>query len=101
MTLRRPSIDDLVEIGERTHIHLNDDELDVLPAIVDAVIAGYDELDQYPDPLRQVTPAVRIPGARPSPEEDPLNGVVRSCSVRAAPEAAGPLSGKTIGVKDT
>ena len=101
MTLRRPSIEDLIEIGDRTHIHLNDDELDVLPAIVDAVIATYDELDQYPDPLRQVTPAIRIPGARPSPEEDPLNGVVRRCSVKAAPEVAGPLSGRTIGVKDT
>ncbi|MEZ5666020.1 MAG: amidase [Alphaproteobacteria bacterium] len=101
MTLRRPSIDDLIEIGEQAHIHLNDDELEVLPAIVDAVIDGYDELDQYPDPLRPVTPAVRIPGPRPEPADDPLNGVVRTCSVKAAPEITGPLSGKAIGVKDT
>ncbi len=102
MTLRRPSIDDLITIGERAHINLNDDELEVLPAIVDAVLEGYDALDQYPDPVRKVTPAVRVPGPRPTPEEDPLNGIVRTCSVQAVPEVNnGPLSGKSIGVKDT
>lgn len=38
---------------------------------------GYDELDPFPDPVREVTPAVRIPSRRPEPEEDPLNGVVQ------------------------
>ena len=102
MTLRRPDAKELAEIGETTGIDLTADEIAVLRPAVDAVIAGYDILDQYPDPLREVTPAIRIPGARPMPDDDPLNGIVQTCSVKAAPEVTdGLLSGKNIGLKDT
>lgn len=101
MTLRRPSDTDLIDIGERYHLHLTEDELDVMVELVSAVMEGYDELEQYPDPLREVMPAVRIPGARPGSDEDPCNGVVRNCSVKAVGSAKGPLAGKRIGIKDT
>lgn len=101
MTLRRPSLDDLDSLSERYGLHITEAEMEQLAPLVAAVMEGYDALDQYPDPLRAVTPAVRIPGARPTPEDDPLNGIVRRCSVRAAPEIDGPLSGQRIGVKDT
>ncbi|MEL7012683.1 MAG: amidase family protein [Pseudomonadota bacterium] len=102
MTLRRPDAKELAEIGEASGIDLTADEIAVLQPAVDAVIGGYDILDQYPDPLREVTPAVRIPGTRPAPEDDPLNGIVTTCSVKAAPEVTdGVLSGKSIGLKDT
>ncbi|MEM6679969.1 MAG: amidase family protein, partial [Pseudomonadota bacterium] len=101
MTLRRPDAAEIAAIGEATGLDLTASEIATLEPIIAAVIEGYDALDQMPDPLRTVTPAVRIPGPRPSPEEDPLNGVVRTCSVTAAPPVTGPLSGKSIGVKDT
>ncbi|MGI9302511.1 MAG: amidase [Gammaproteobacteria bacterium] len=101
MTLRRPSEIDLIDLGERHHLNLTESELDVMMQLTAAVIDGYDELDQYPDPLREVIPAVRVPGSRPTPEEDPFNGVVRTCSVKLAGSTKGPLSGKRIGVKDT
>ena len=101
MTLRRPSNADLYEIGERYHLNLTEDELDVMAELVGAVMDGYDELEQYPDPTREVIPAVRVPGARPSPEQDPCNGVVLTCSVKTAGAAKGPLAGKSIGIKDT
>ena len=101
MTLRRPSKEDLVDIGYRHHLNLTEDELEVFFDLADALIDGYDELDQYPDPLRAVIPAVRIPGARPDPEDDPLNGIVRTCSVKATGGGRGPLAGKSIGTKDT
>lgn len=101
MTLRRPDAEELSEISAAMGLDLTAAEIAVFEPIVAAVIDGYDALDQYPDPLRAVTPAVRVPGPRPSPEEDPLNGVVRFCDVVAAPEVSGPLSGKRIGVKDT
>ena len=101
MTLRRPSDTDLIDIGERYHLHLTEAELDVMAELASAVMNGYDELDQYPDPVREVIPAVRLPGARPSPAEDPYNGVVRSCSVKATGGARGALAGKNIGIKDT
>ena len=101
MTLRRPSNADLFDIGERYHLHLTEDEFDVMAELVGAVMGGYDELEQYPDPLREVIPAVRVPGARPGPEEDPCNGVVRACSVKALGGGDGLLAGKRIGIKDT
>jgi amidase len=100
MTIRRPSKEDLLDISDRYHLRLTEAELEDFHEIVKDVIAGYDELDQYPDPVREVVPAVRVPGARPSKEEDPLNAVVRNCSVKAV-DANGPLSGKRIGIKDT
>ncbi len=103
MTLRRPSREDLIDIGYRYHLNLTEDETDVFMGLASALLDGYDELEQYPDPLREVLPAVRIPGPRPSPEDDPLNGVVRSCSVKATGSGSGrgALAGKKIGTKDT
>jgi amidase len=101
MTLRRPSTEDLIDLSDRYHLNLNEDEIAVFYNLTRAVLDGYDELDQYPDPVRQVTPAVRIPGPRPEPEEDPLNGIVRWCDVKATGAARGPLAGKRIGIKDT
>ncbi len=101
MTLRRPSREDLVDISDRCYLNLTEAEIEVYMNLIPAVLEGYDELDQYPDPLREVIPAVRIPGARPEPADDPLNGVVRNCSVKATGGGRGALSGKKIGTKDT
>ncbi len=101
MTLRRPSKEDLVDLGRRYHINPTEAELDVFFELAAAIIEGYDELDQYPDPVREVIPAVRIPGARPEPKDDPLNGIVRRCSVKAVGGGRGLLTGKSIGIKDT
>lgn len=102
MTLRRPDAHEIKTIGLEKGLDLTEDEIATLEPIIAGVIGGYDELDQWPDPLREVTPAIRLPGARPESEDDPLNGIVRHCSVRAAPEIGdGTLSGKKIGVKDT
>lgn len=100
MTLRRPSREDLTDISKRHYLRLTEAEVDDYFDIIKDVMDGYDELDQYPDPIREVTPAVRVPGSRPSREDDPLNGVVRYCSVQAV-EPSGPLAGKRIGIKDT
>ncbi len=101
MPLRRPSRDDLIDLGIRYGLDLTEIEVEDFMVLAAGVLNGYDELEQYSDPLREVTPAVRIPGPRPEPEEDPLNGVVRSCSVQATGVRRGPLSGKSIGIKDT
>jgi amidase len=101
MTLRRPSDADLVDIGERHHLNLTEAELEVMAELCGAVLDGYDVLEQYPDPVREVIPAVRIPGPRPDPADDPLNGIVRTCDVKAVGPARGLLAGKTIGMKDT
>lgn len=102
MTLRRPSLNDVHSLSARYGVHLTEAEVETLMPIIAGMMESYDALDQYPDPLRAVTPAVRVPGPRPDPAKDPLNGIVRTCSVKATPEVTnGLLSGKSIGVKDT
>ncbi|MBP5858427.1 amidase [Marivibrio halodurans] len=102
MTLRRPALADIEDISIRYGLDLTEAEVADLQPLIGAVMAGYDTLDQIPDPVRAVTPAVRIPGPRPEPEDDPLNGIVRTCSVEAAPPVPdGALGGKRIGLKDT
>lgn len=101
MTLRRPSKADLASISEKTGIDLTEAEVEVFYDLVCGNMELYDTLEQVPDPVREVTPAVRIPGARPQPSEDPLNGVVRTCSVKAVNPTSDKLAGKTIGIKDT
>ena len=101
MTVRRPSKEDLKDLGERYHLRLTEAELEDYYELVSGVMDTYDVLDQIPDPVIEVIPAVRIAGARPTPEEDPNNAIVRRCSVKAADNVDGPLSGKRIGLKDT
>ena len=100
MPLRRPSKADLAAISSKRHLRLTEVELEDLHELVCANLNLYDELEQYPDPVREVVPAVRVPGRRLTPVEDPLNAVVRTCSVKL-PGAKGKLSGRSIGVKDT
>ena len=102
MTLRRPDTKDLEQIGKKTGIELTQNELAVLQPVIAKVLDGYDILDQFPDPVRKVTPAIRTPGPRPEKVDDPLNGIVRHCSVQSTPLITnGALSGRTIGLKDT
>jgi amidase len=101
MTIRRPSKEDLKDIGVRHHLHLTEAELDDYYEIVRGVMDSYDVLDQIPDPVRPLTEAIRQVGARPEPEDDPFNGIVRLCSVKAVEAGSGALAGKAIGLKDT
>ncbi len=100
MPLRRPSKADLATISGKRHLQLTEAELDDLYELVCDNLELYDILEQYPDPVREVVPAVRVPGRRLTPAEDPLNAIVRTCSV-TLPGASGRLSGRSIGVKDT
>ena len=51
MTLRRPSSKDLIDISDRYHLNLTEEEHAVFYDLTRAVLEGYDELDQYPDPV--------------------------------------------------
>ena len=79
MTLRRPDTKELEQIGKKTGIELTQDELAVLQPIIAQVLDGYDVLDQFPDPVREVIPAVRIPSSRPEKAEEPLLDNVCIC----------------------
>ena len=54
MPLRRPSQDDLLDLSDRHHLQITEAELPDLHELILGVMEGYDELDQYPDPVRVV-----------------------------------------------
>ena len=101
MTVRRPSPSDIQDLGSRYGLQLSAQEVDEYTQLVGGMMGAFDALDQFPDPVREVTPAVRTVGGRPTPDEDPLNAIVRWCDVKAQPEAKGLLTGKRVGIKDT
>ena len=65
MPLRRPSKADLAAISSKRHLRLTEAELEDLHELVCDNLDLYDELEQYPDPVREIVPAVRVPGRAP------------------------------------
>ncbi|SEA68511.1 amidase [Rubrimonas cliftonensis] len=97
MTVQRPSFDQLKAIVRDFGMNLSDDRIREFLGLMEASMKRYDILDAMPDNL----PAVEFPrtaGRRPTEEEDPLNAWYVRTEVRGAPR--GPLSGKTIALKD-
>lgn len=98
MALRKPTGDELRRLAEAHHFELSQEELEAFQSMLPGMFASLDELDQKPTNLPPVTYRDRAPGVRPRPEDDPLNAIVRRCSVKGA--ASGKLAGKRLGIKD-
>ena len=98
MALRRPSAEDLHRLAEAHHFALNGEEIEAFQSLMPDMFAALDALDQAPAQLPVITYRERDPGVRPNRQEDPLNAVVRRCSVTGA--TSGKLAGKRIGIKD-
>ena len=62
------------------------------------MFAALDALDQAPANLPEITYRERKLGNRPSRADDPLNAIVRRCSIKGA--SSGKLAGKRLGIKD-
>jgi len=101
MAIESPTKDDLKRLAEQNHFALSDSEADAINAALTPIIAFLDRIDQTPgEPSPSVTRyRDRDAGRRPTPEEDPLNAVVRKIKVKGA--ASGKLKGKRIAVKDS
>src|SRR5713101_4590908 len=101
MALPVPSAEELKAIARANHIELRQDEVDVLESMMPAQMAILDQIDALAaTPSDSVTRyRDRKAGARPSPQDDPLNAIVTRCSVKGA--SSGPLKGKRVGVKDS
>jgi amidase len=75
------------------------DELEQLAVVAEGVLAilsGLDERDDLPAPVA----AARDPGRRAQRDEDPLNAIVRHCTVRAH-DSGGALVGLRVALKDS
>ncbi len=98
MAMRPPGREELIKLAALNHFELSDEELDSLVPLVGAMIHNLDEIDQMPQPVIPLKYYNRDPGNRPQPQADPLNAILRRCSVKGAP--SGKLAGKRIGIKD-
>jgi amidase len=93
-----PSIADVEAMARLDGIELADGEAADLHATVSALVqaaARAEEREMLRIERRQ---GARDPGRRPTAEEDPDNIFIRRCLVEGA--ADGPLSGRTVAVKD-
>ena len=98
MGLRPPERDDLRQAAAFHNIELTGEELEEIESLMGPIFHGMDELEKIPQPPVPLKYFERDPGARPQPEDDPLNAILRRCSVKGA--KSGKLAGKRVGVKD-
>ena len=98
MGIRPPGRDDLIELARLNHFELSEEEIQNILPMMGPMFHGFDELDAMPQPANELKYYERDPGARPQPKDDPLNAILRRCSIKGA--KTGKLAGKRVGVKD-
>lgn len=98
MALRKPSAEDLRRLAAANHFDVTNEEVDTYLSLIPDMFAALDSLDQAPSNLPVITYRDRDSGRRPSRQADPLNAIVRRCSVKGA--QSGKLAGKRLGIKD-
>ena len=98
MALRLPTIEDLHQLAAANYFELSTDEAQDFLSLMPDLFESLDQLNQMPAPSLPLIYRERDPGSRPSPQDDPLNAIIRRCSVKGAP--AGKLAGKKVGLKD-
>src|SRR5437773_7337474 len=98
MVFHAPSREDLLRLADAHHFRMDPNALADFEALLDLLLPALDDLWHAADSPAPPEYAERDPGSRPAPGTDPLNAIVRRCSVKGA--ATGALAGKRIGVKD-
>jgi len=97
--VRPPSAEQLQRYAARHRISLTDEEAAELVPIAAETVAGFDVIDELPEPQGEpIRFTNRDPGRPPLPGEDPYNAFIRFCRVTGAD--SGPLAGLTAAVKD-
>lgn len=93
-----PTASDLETCAALEGLDLHDGEASELLPVVAALVATAGVVDELEAPLPAPRHGPRDPGYHPSAGEDRFNAFVTKCRVEGA--AAGPLAGRSIGVKD-
>jgi amidase len=96
--LRPPNRDQVAEYAARHHLTLTDPEAEQMVMAITASLEMYTRVEELDQPDVALRHPHRDPGHTPVTGEDPYNAFIRFCEVRGA--EAGPLAGKTVGVKD-
>ncbi|MBB6125289.1 amidase [Sphingobium subterraneum] len=97
MTLPPPTLDDMREHAAVLRLHLSDADLEIYRVLMDGSLDVYRALDEIEDEI--LAPSYpRGTWYRPAPEDNIYNGWATKAEVKGAP--SGPLSGRTIVLKD-
>ena len=97
MVVKPPTIDELRYIAAEYQLDLSDADLESFQGLIAGSLPAYQRLHELTEPK----PAVKYPRAgayRPEPKDNPLNAWYYKTSIKGA--ESGPLSGKTIAIKD-
>jgi amidase len=98
LKIRRPSPDEIRDIGNGKFMHLTEHEIQGIAIICNDLLTPIDQIDSIQEPTEQATYLERDPGRRPSPAENKFNSFITVCHVKGANK--GPLLGKRVGLKD-
>jgi amidase len=96
--MKKLTVDDLPNLARIAGVEINASELGEYMRLLQLQMSTLAEFDAIPPLPIQNVGAKRDPGYRPNKKEDPLNAIIRRCSVKANLE--GPLSGMRVGLKD-
>jgi amidase len=97
MTVQRPTPDQLQELSDRLALGLTRAEIDEFTELVDSALKAHDWLDDVDDSALRIPTGSRV-GNRPAEPENPLGAWYWKAAINAGVD--GPLSGKTVAVKD-
>jgi amidase len=98
MSLTPPTEQDIRELGEQLHLDLGPEEVADFRRLVADGLDAYETVREYADPTEGSRLGDRETGGRVPAAEDPYNAWITDCTVRT--DAAGPLAGWDVAVKD-
>src|SRR5207247_9788707 len=95
-----PDVDEVVAVAKELGIHLSPEEAVLYRKYLLEQLSQFDAFVQarLEQPVPPMVSAVRKPGYRPRPEEDPLNAWMWKCGIEGAGE--GVIAGRTVSYKD-
>ncbi|MBV9174461.1 MAG: amidase [Chloroflexi bacterium] len=97
MPVQQPSLEVLAAIADQYGFEIPPDRLATFQALINYTLGSYARIDQLTEPSLAVK-YPRLPGYRPSPEQNPLGAWYWKTTLTGAPD--GPLAGKTVAIKD-
>ena len=96
MPVRRPAASELQDLAERLGLHLEENELSEIGALVDGMLGAIDGVEAFPEPERPAVP--QREHRVPPHDENRFGAWVRRTSVQEQRE--GPLAGRGVALKD-
>jgi amidase len=97
LSVKPPNSAELARIASEIGFNFDAGDVEFFRGLLEGALKGYEPLDKLPDALPYPR-YPRLPGRIPSAEENPFGGFARVVEIPGAPQ--GPLSGRTIVVKD-